>query len=397
MAHSPRANICRWLYTIAILSYLADSMLVPFYPQYFKTVYGVDSPLISGAYIAACRIGMLISFQFWSRLTNRFSVMRILCLTQGIAGGISLLCAVAPTVGWFMAFSVLADIFKSSYLLLYPHIIRTAGRDREGSVISYMALIANLGIVLSVLIGGTLLDRVDARMAIVAVAILDWVQMLISLHIRSRESDSALAVAASRERNRSNAATTLACLCAMMFMFYFSLVSLRPFYTSFIESQHPAVSMTSAGIIFIIPNMMAVLLAPWGQRITTNAKIRDVLIWSCSFVGLCTILQSAAGSLLFLVASRVVYGAALFIVEIALDYLLFRWSREKELITNYSYINLSQNAAIILAPLAASYSIYGLSMDGPFVLSTLGAMLTVGIVCLFFARRSGVIDPYLAS
>lgn len=396
MTASLRLGNCRWLFLIAVLSYLADSMLVPFYPQYFKTVYGVESPLTSGIYIAVCRIGMLISFQLWSRLANRFSVMRILCFTQGVAGVACVLCATAPTVVSFMVFSVIADLFKSSYLLLYPHIIRKAGRDREGSVIATMALIANLGIVLSVLVGGSLLDHVDPRAVIFAVAILDWVQMLISFRLRKKEAapdESAVtSTPASREQESAtpNGALTLASLCGLMFIFYFALVSLRPFFTSYLEAQHPTVNLTAAGIIFIIPNVMAVLLAPWGQRVAADTKVRDALVWSCFFVLLGTALQSVTGSLLFLIVARVVYGGALFIGEVALDYLLFRWSREKELITNYSYINLAQNCAIILAPIAASYSVRGMAVEGPFIVSSVGGVLAMGFACFVFKRTSKV-------
>lgn len=54
------------LYLTALLAVLADSVLIPFYPQFFKSVYQEHSLLVTGIFIAVCRLAMIISFPFWS-------------------------------------------------------------------------------------------------------------------------------------------------------------------------------------------------------------------------------------------------------------------------------------------------------------------------------------------
>lgn len=383
---SPEARLQRWLLGIAVLSYLADSMLVPFYPQYFQQVYGLAWPMATGLYVAVCRLGVLGSFQFWAKLAQRVPVMRLLTYTQGAAGVLCLACAAAPNVLSFVVLSVLADLCKSSYLLLYPHLIRVAGREQEARVIASMGFIVNLGIVGAALAGGALFDGLNPRYIIVGVALLDFGQLFISRHVlrMPHPSNEVAAPATEDAAPTPGNGRRLVGVAALMFVFYFTFMLLRPFYTRYLAGAFPGISLKASGLLFVIPSILAVGIAPFTRRITTDHTIRRVLLGAALVLGLATLAQLASPSLGWLVAARIGYGAALFLLEIGIDYLLFRWSAAADMMGNYRVINFMQNLAIILAPLLASYAVETASLTTPFLLATAGALALVPVTLFCF-------------
>lgn len=378
-------RIRRWLLGIAVLSYLADSMLVPFYPQYFQQVYGLAWPLATGLYVAVCRLGVLGSFQLWARLAQRVPVLRLLTYTQGAAGVLCLACAAAPNVASFVVLSVLADLCKSSYLLLYPHLIRVAGREQEASIIASMGFIVNLGIVLAALAGGALFDGLNPRYIIVGVGLLDFAQLFISRYVlRIPHPSNEVPAPAEAPAPAAGNGRRLVGVAALMFLFYFTFMLLRPFYTRYLAGAFPGISLKASGLLFVIPSIMAVGIAPFTRRLTADHTIRNLLLGAALVLGLTTLAQLSSPSLGWLVAARVGYGAALFLLEIGIDYLLFRWSAAHDMLGNYRVINLMQNLAIILAPLLASYAVDAASLTTPFLLATAGALALVPVTLFCF-------------
>ena len=50
------------LVLMTVIAVVSDSMLHPFYPQYFAVVLGVTDPRHVGLYIAACSLTVMLAF-----------------------------------------------------------------------------------------------------------------------------------------------------------------------------------------------------------------------------------------------------------------------------------------------------------------------------------------------
>lgn len=54
-----------------LVSVVADTMLLPFYPQFFAEEFGNSSPEHVGFYIAACCFTVMIALPLWAKVARR--------------------------------------------------------------------------------------------------------------------------------------------------------------------------------------------------------------------------------------------------------------------------------------------------------------------------------------
>lgn len=133
-----------FLYVCVLVGFMADMLLVPYYPQYFSVVYGVENPQYVGILIACCRFVMIFSYPAWAKLSKTIPTLKILIYTQAMAGVAVLACMWAPNEWLFLILSMVHVAFKSSYLLIYPLIISFAGRENHTHAVSSYGFITYL-------------------------------------------------------------------------------------------------------------------------------------------------------------------------------------------------------------------------------------------------------------
>jgi DHA1 family multidrug resistance protein-like MFS transporter len=384
-------TIRKLLYATALLAVLADSMLIPFYPQFFEKVYQEQSLLITGVFIAVCRLAMIVSFPFWSWLTRRIEPLKILSWTQGAAGMLCILCSFASTLSYFFIFTILIELLKSSYLLIYPYLVKTAGKDDRAAAISGISIILNLGIVISTLMGGYFLAYLEPRYILIVVGLLDILQMLISRYILAKnlaEAEGKEMIPLQEEQQFSGMRDFLL-LCLITLLFYFAMVIIRPYYTLFLIDTYQGISMTGAALIFIIPNMVALFIAPFIAKLTSSYPLQRLLLVSCGLMMIGIGMQVFPAFSSVLITGRFLYGIGMFICEVIIDMMIFNLSSDKNIYKYYSYVNVVQSVSVLLAPLAAAslvsqYGQYPLFISA---LVTTGAMIGIALLLSVYRKK----------
>lgn len=389
------------LYTMALMAVLADSMLIPFYPQFFEQVYQEHSLLLTGIFIAVCRLAMILSFPFWSWLTKHVDPLKILSFTQAGAGIVCILCSFASTLNYFFLCTVVIELLKSSYLLIYPYLVKTSGKEKRIVAISGISVILNLGIVLSTLTGSYFMEYLEPQHALILVGCMDILQMLLSRYILVKNLHTH--VTENEKEDKEDPETIvpfsgmkkLILICLITLLFYFSMVIIRPYYILFLTDQYDrSISITSAALIFIIPNLVALCIAPFTVRIISGYQLPALLLASCGLMISGIGMQIVPGIQSILIGGRIIYGAGIFICEVIMDMMVFNLSTDKTIFKYYSYINVVQSISVLTAPLIAGSLI---SQFGQYPLFIFALAATAGMSILvlpLLLQRKKEIIPF---
>src|SRR6185295_5621505 len=71
-----------FLVLMTAIAVVSDSLLHPFYPQFFASVFGIRDPEYVGNYIAASHLTVLLTLPLWARIAKRVPVLHLLIGTQ---------------------------------------------------------------------------------------------------------------------------------------------------------------------------------------------------------------------------------------------------------------------------------------------------------------------------
>lgn len=392
---SSKTNIKPFIYSIALLASLADSLLVPFYPQFFNSVYKEDTLSVTGIYIAACRLAMMCSFPFWSWLSKKYNVIKILSVTQILAAAVCISSAFAADLKSFFVLTLLAELLKSSYLLLYPYLIKISGHRKRSTVISYIALILNSGIVISAVAGGYIIENMNPAHALIVVGILDVCQFIICCYVLSLKGFKAAVTEQHKEAETQptqefglSTRRDFVLICAITWVFYFSMVIIRPYFTQFIIGRSgEGFGLTEAGMIFIIPNILALFMVPFTAYVTSAPHIKRNLLLSAGFILAGIIFQLFYTTTVLLIAGRVIYSIGIFISEVSIDLMVFSLCSSADLFRYYSYISVVQNIAIFSAPLCAGLLITTFGHEALFFTALAGTAFVVFLLLLLWKKQ----------
>ena len=80
----------RALIGMTLLAVLGDSLLMPFYPQYFAERFGELRSEQVGLYLAAVCLVAMLALPVWVRLARHAHPLRLLILGQLVAGVLAL-------------------------------------------------------------------------------------------------------------------------------------------------------------------------------------------------------------------------------------------------------------------------------------------------------------------
>ena len=165
---------------------ITDATLIPFYPRLFSTAFGVEDPRHVGLYLAATCLIVMVVLPVWARLERRWSTLQLLCLGQFGAGSLALASYAMNELRWFWLCSLTMIVFKASYLLVYPYVMRLEPKSRHAQTIGLLTVIVHLGGIMGATIGGWVLEHHDPRAAYLVMAAADFVQMGVSIYLLRR-------------------------------------------------------------------------------------------------------------------------------------------------------------------------------------------------------------------
>ncbi|WP_338770462.1 MFS transporter [Massilia sp. METH4] len=375
-------NLRFYVISMTVLAVISDAILIPFYPQFFLERYALDSAVHVGAYVAAISIAVMCTLPFWARVARRVEPLHLLVYTQFAAGAFSVLSNWAPGIASYWVVSMLMFMCKSSYLLMYPYMMRLTPKEQHAGTIGVLSVVVHFGAIFGAVAGGFVLQTWGSTGSIFAMAAGDWFQMAVCFYlIRSgkivRVNSGEHAVPAEkRQRLPLRSYVPILRLALVMLVFDFSAYLIRPFFSVHWQQLTGDPSEVSAGMAFAIPGVIA-LAALWvNARIRARGGVLPDHTVGNLLLGSAGLLLHAAPDPILLALGRVLFGWALFQILVKLEVNLFRLSTPEHYAHHYSITNFFQNLGVLLSSFAAGAIVERFGLALPFVLAAGGFLLT---------------------
>ena len=360
------------LFLCVFLAIFNEVLLSPFYPQFFRKVFGVEDLAYTGFYIFVCRLTVVLSAPIWGILSRRLEVKHLLYIGQAGTAVMTALLGTSTNVQQFLIYTIVLLLFKSSYLLVYPLIIQIAGEEKRAAVAGTYQAVFHAAI-----IGGTI-----AGAWIYWVAAADVLQLGICFYIlrrvftqRPETSD------ASQTPIVSNQLGFIVAIGMVILSFQLANNLVRPYFTEYVIANPFNINLLESSFLFLIPSIMAIAALPYIRKACVPERLNSIYL-----IGLCLLiaslyLQSWTQHLAILVLARVVYGFCLAVTQAALELQLFSNSTSNRLHFNYSLTTSFANVGHLAAPLMASWLVSNTSLAAPFLTAA-----TICVINLLFAR-----------
>lgn len=385
---------------MSALGMMSDTVLIGFYPQFFEMRYGNTDQVHTGMYVAAISIAVMCTLPVWVRVAKRFEPMSLIGFTQCVAGLLCLSAIWAETLTQYWVLTMLMFMFKSSYLLMFPYLMRIVSSQEHGRTIALLSVVVHISGILAAASGGYILQHLGASAALILMAGGDFGQMAITIwlnrtgrivkvneqpeneaqHVQDTASilaDDATAPAPVTSRRRfSHLTKGILTLSLIMFVFDFSAYLIRPFFAEYWIYATAHKDQTLAGLIFAIPGLAAVVALIVKHKLNDQATRRNEnLSWNLllSLIGL--FLQSVPNDIA-IVIGRCMYGWGLFQIAIKLEVSLFKISRKEDYAHHFSITNFFQNLGVLISSWCAGYIVSLVSHQAVFLIAAVGIALT---------------------
>ncbi|MFG6496485.1 MFS transporter [Fictibacillus sp. UD] len=361
-----------FLLSCVFLFICTEVLLSPFYPQFFKKVYGITDPNITGFYIMTCRLVVVIFTPIWGLMANKWKNSSFLLIIGQWGTGLScFLMAISQTFEMFVAASVLLLIFKSSYFLLYTILMQENRKSTTSAAASYHAVLQG-AIVIATLLSGWVIQMDNPLLIFWVIGIMECLVGLFSYFMLKKVSKTRVMDAALQENQRS--------LLPQFFLFGIVVLTLhlavnmvRPFFTTYTEAVYHTSTLMSS-LLYLIPSLMAIVSLPLIRKYSDQLG-RSGYIAATGMMVVGLFFQGIETSIAGLVLFRCMFGIGAAWCLAKLDVLLFKCSQNTH--GDYSKISAIQNVGLLLAPVAASSIVNEQSISAIFVYASLFVVLHI--------------------
>ena len=370
---------------MTLVAVVSDYMLHPFYPQFFNIRFGVTDPKVVGYYFAALCFMVMISFPFWAYVSKKKPELKILIITQCIAGILALCCFTVTSYVYFWIVSLTMVLFKGSYLLVYPYILKIIKKEAHAHTIGVLSVIVHLGGVLGAVIGGLIVDQMHASYIFLIMALGDFIQMGLSWYVLKSNKYA-------KERNpaiEQEVATTptpkgyIIKIGLITLVLYFSDFLIRPFFSRYWEFISDDDSTLVSGIIYAIPALVALFALWFNKRAKQQEEGHDRII-SYLLIGMVGLFIQGIPLDYMVIIGRIIYGWAIFQGVVRFDALLFEHSSPESYSVDYSKVHFFQNLGVLIASFTAGILVDQFGLYIPFVIALLGFVVTFIVYLLCF-------------
>ncbi|AEI45568.1 MFS transporter [Paenibacillus mucilaginosus] len=391
------ARVARAQYALlgcVFLGLFTEVLLSPFYPQFFRKVFGIDDFAYTGWYIFICRLTVVLCSPLWGLLSRRFDPKRLLFFGQAGTAVFTAMMATADTAGAFLAFTVLLLLFKSSYMLIYPLMVSLSGNGSNAATASKFHAVYHLAIILSTLAGARMMTMENPLSLFYLAAAVDVVQLglcvwaLRGFGSREKEEQPEGEKPSGGLRRWSG---FLIVLGSVFFTLTVANNLIRPFFTQYSQETF-GLGAGALSLLFLIPNAMAVAAMPLIKRLCVPEKLTNVYVLGVAVMAGGLYLQGEADSLALLVLGRLMYGLFLAITMASLDVLLFQHSSGPHLSFHYSVMVSCQNMGELASPLLASALVAGAGLAVPFVSSAAICILNLALFVFLLRGRAAALN-----
>ncbi|WP_236669021.1 MFS transporter [Aquimarina mytili] len=375
----------KFLIIMTLVAVVSDYLLHPFYPQFFEARFGVTDPEWVGYYFAAICFMVMIAFPFWACVSKKVAELNILVYTQFIAGLLALYCYWTTSYINFWIVSLIMILFKGSYLLVYPYILRIITKKEHPDTIGLLSVVVHLGGILGAVIGGFTVDLIDASYIFLIMAAGDFIQMGMSAYLlKSKRYDT------SRTKETEEKIVTNKKMIPKGFIFKIGITTLllyasgfiiRPFFSTYWEYITANSSKLISGAVYALPGFVALLVLWWDIK-RKGTKSSGIVIPLC--IGIIGLLAQGIPIPFLVILGRIVYGWAVFRAIVRFDVLLFESSTPETYAIDYSKVHFFQNLGVLISSFLVGVLVdqYGLVI--PFTMACIGFTVTLGLYVLLF-------------
>ena len=374
------------LYACGFMFIFTETLLSPFYPQFFAKVFNLNDAYITGEFMAMCRLVVIFSAPLWGVLARYFDPVKLLIVGQVLAAALTASIAWVQNIQEFYVLTVFLLIFKSSYLLFYTLLIdlnQGKQQDPLSKTVGWVQVIMHSAIVSSTLVSAWVIQVDNPLDLFLYAAIIDVVQVLACIYVLMNRPKSVAKSIVSEAKDKApiNIGLVLS-LVSIIFCFHLAVNAIRPFFTQFSQLQLNLTEFKSA-IAYLLPSLMVLVAMPFIRRICTPEQIKKVMLISLSVLTVSSVLQFMAQDYTQLLLARCVLGMSLIMAMAAIDIFIFKVSDKRNLHFNYSLSIAVQNIALFIAPISAAGIVSQSSVEMPFVFSA--AVYALCLIITVFA------------
>ncbi|AFU98485.1 MFS transporter [Simiduia agarivorans] len=381
------------LILLTMVSVVADTLLLPFYPQFFAEAFGETSAAHVGAYIAACCFTVMTAFPLWARLARKIDEVHLWIYTQIAAGCLGLYCAQTQSLLGFWIASQLMLVFKASYLLIYPYVLRLEEKDNHLNVAGLFSVMVHFGAIGGALVGGSLLQYFAAQSVYYFMAASDAVQvalcigLVLTLKTPLRKTVTPVQDAAGGESGFLFGLSPLVLKISFVSaLFYFSSFMARPYFSVYWEGVSGVEQKMLSALVYSIPAWVALACLWMGRNANGPQNHVQKIQWGAlaAIVGL--VLQ-ASESMVLIVLGRCLFGYGLYQIMVRLEVILFEKSTPDDYAADFSKVHFFQNVGVIGASFSVGYIVDALGVLHTFTASVVGFCLALVCFYLLFKPR----------
>ncbi|WP_378186503.1 MFS transporter [Aquimarina sp. W85] len=378
-----------YLLGMTLVAVISDYLLHPFYPHFFEARFGVKDPRQVGYYFAAICFMVMIAFPCWAYLSKYVHELRILVITQCIAGILALCCFYTDNYFTFWIISLTMILFKGSYLLVYPLILKHTSKTEHTKTIGLLSVIVHLGGIVGALMGGLTVDLIHASYIFIIMAAGDFVQMGVSAVLLAKYNKKLLV-----EKDASNNEVSSSTYARNSFiikiglitlLLYFSDFLIRPFFVAYWELTTSYDNTILSGFMYSIPGIVAFLILVVRFKDADTKGFNGIL--TPLLLGAIGLILQGIPSPVSVVIGRIVYGYALFYSVVRFDVLLFKLSDETSYATDYSKVHFFQNLGVLIASFTVGILVEQQGVQLPFLVAFFGFLMTLGLYIVFFGSH----------
>jgi predicted MFS family arabinose efflux permease len=379
------------LILLTLVSVVADTMLLPFYPQFFAQEFGNTSPEHVGFYIAACCFTVMVTLPLWAKVARQVNEFPLWVMTQIAAGTLAIAAYFSTSLVSFWVITQLMLVFKASYLLIYPLVMRLEEKDRHLGVASLFSVLIHFGAIGGAFLGGSLFEFTTPRSIFLIMAATDALQAVVcTFIIRSRRipfRQPLAVVEADGPKDRQPRGNPLIIqLGVVSLLFYLSAFMMRPFFSRYWAGVAGNDGELVAGLVYAIPAWVA-LVGLWLNSRRKQERSSYAALFQSLIVAMVGAAMQGIPHPVTIVLGRIVFGWALFQGTVRLEVLVFELSSRYHYAMDFSRIHIFQNVGVLLASFAVGSVVSAFGLQMPFMAAIAGFAFTLVVFVALFGSR----------
>lgn len=396
-------NLKTTLIVLTIVSVVADTMILPFYPQFFEQEFNLFAPEYVGYYIASCCLTVMVTFPLWAKLARNVNELHLWVYTQIISACFGYASYTADSLWSFWLLSQCMLAFKASYLLIYPFCIRLEEQDKHLNIAGLFSILMHFSAIGGALLGGYVLRLFAPRDLYLVMIFADILQVLVCLYLicryrfafrqeqitdqladRTTGAEEAIADIGAKSWWQSLREKQHILAIGMVFLvLYFGSFLSRPFFTRYWEVLTETNNAVISGFVYSIPAWFA-LFALWVNHRRKDSGDGSKSIIYALLIGAVGLALHAVESTGAIIIGRCLFGWAIFQAAVRLEVLIFRLSPKQDYASDFSIVHLFQNIGVLMSSFAVGWIVTVSNLSMPFIISALGFLAALVTYLLLF-------------